>query len=114
MMPVQSTRPPFIIPHFTRSIVARSLAAWAFMRALATIAMSAAWAALGLRLDNPLRLNPVAALLVIALVAGLGWVSTRRRNEDTFLLCLGYSRSRQMAMFVGPAVVAELVITIVL
>jgi hypothetical protein len=110
--PIRSFRPPFIIPHFTRSLLARSLAAWAFVRMAATAAVGAASAALGVEPANPLRLNPFAAVLVIALVAGLGWVSTRRRNEDTFLLCLGFSRAMQMSLFVAPAVALELVIAV--
>lgn len=108
----QPRRPPLILPHFTRSILTRSLAAWAFTRVAATAATAAVSGMLQTAPAHPLRLNPVAALLVIAVVAGAGWVSMRKRNEDTFLLCLGYGRPRQMAMFAGPAAALELLLAI--
>lgn len=107
-------RPPLVLPHFTRSILARSLAAWGLTRVAATAATAAAAGMLQTAAAHPLRLNPVAALLVIAVVLGVGWVSMRRRNEDTFLLCLGYGRARQMAMFAGPAAAIELLLAVAL
>ena len=97
-----------ILPHFTRSIVTRSLLTWAFVRVAVSVGKRAAEAAIGLPPDNPLRLTPVAALLVVAVVGVVGWVSARRRNEDTFLLCLGYGRARQLAAIVAPAALLEM------
>lgn len=101
-----------ILPHFTRSTVTRSLLTWAFVRVAVTAGMGAAEAAVGLPPGNPLRLTPVAALLVVAVVGVVGWVSARRRNEDTFLLCLGYSRARQLATIAAPAALLELLIAV--
>ena len=101
-----------ILPHFTRSIVTRSLLTWAFVRVAVTAGMRAAEASIGLPPDNPLRLTPVAALLVIAVVGVVGWVSARRRNQDTFLLCLGYGRARQLATIMAPAALLELLIAV--
>jgi hypothetical protein len=103
---------PLILPHFTWSTVVVSLVTWAFVRVAATAAMAHAAASIGLPLGNPLRLNPVAVLLVIAVVGVVGWVSARRRNEDLFLLCLGYGRGRQLATIVAPAVLLEVAIAI--
>ena len=77
----------FILPHFTWSTVVGSLVTWMFVRVAATAGMASVAASVGLPPGNPLRLNPVAALLVIGVVAVVGWVSARRRNEDIFLLC---------------------------
>lgn len=103
-----SPRLPLVVPHVTRSTVVRSLLTWAFVRAAAGAGMGAAEAAVGLAPGNPLRLNPAAALFVLAIVAVAGAVSARKRNEDTFLLCLGYGPARQLATIVAPAAVAEL------
>jgi hypothetical protein len=95
-------------------MIVRSLLTWAFVRIAASAGMGAAEAAVGLPPANPLRLNPVAAACVVAIVAAAGWVSARRRNEDTFLLCLGYSRARQLATVIVPIAVAEVVMAVVL
>lgn len=97
-----------IIPHFTRSILLRSLLTWAFVRAAATFATAAAEGALRVEDANPLAISPFAALLVVAIVGAVGWLSARRRNEDAFLLCLGIGRARQLATMVAPAALLEL------
>jgi len=102
----------FILPHFTGSTVVGSLVTWMFVRVAATAGMASVAASVGLRPGNPLRLDPVAALLVIGVVAVVGWVSARRRNEDLFLLCLGYGRARQLATIVAPAVLLEVAIAL--
>ena len=113
-MTTPRSAPLLIIPHFTRSMTVRSLLTWAFVRVTAGVGMGAAEAAVGLPPGNPLRLHPVAALAVIAIVGAAGWVSARKRNENTFLLCLGYGRARQMATILVPGAVAELVMVLVL
>lgn len=110
MTPARPTRPPLILPHFTRSILGRSLSVWAAMRAVMTATLSAAAPVRATEPANPLRIPLVAVLLVLGVVCVVGWVSSRRRNEDTFLLCLGYGRARQMALIVVPAAVLELVL----
>jgi len=102
-------RLPFIIPHFTRSIVTRSLVAWLFVRAAATVAAGGLPDAAGAA-ASPLRISPSAALYVVGIVAAVGWVGARMANEDTFLLCLGYGRGRQIAMHAAPALLVELAI----
>ena len=112
MTPTSAESSVLLVPHFTRSILVRSLVTWAFVRVAASAAMRGAEAAVGLPPGNPLRLDPVAALLVIAIVGVVGWVSARRRNEDLFLLCLGCGRARQMAMTVAPAALLEAMIAL--
>ncbi|HET7461102.1 MAG TPA: hypothetical protein VFJ82_07630 [Longimicrobium sp.] len=111
---LRSIRLPLVVPHFTRWMVLRSLLTWLFVRGAATAGIGAAAAAVGLPPANPLRLNPVAALVVIAIVAVAGTVWARKRNEDTFLLCLGHSRARQLATLLAPVAAAELVMAVVL
>jgi hypothetical protein len=101
---------PLIIPHFTRSILTRSLFTWAFVRAAAIFATAAAEGALRMEDANPLAISPFAALLVVAIVGAVGWVSARRRNEDAFLLCLGIGRARQLGTMIAPAALLELAI----
>jgi len=112
--PPRSGAPPLVLPHFTRSILARSLLVWAFVRAAAVAGTAAAEAALRLPPSNPLALSPYAALLVVAVVCAAGWVFARRRNEDLFLLTLGYGRARQMGMIAAPALVVEAAIALAL
>ncbi|HEX8243905.1 MAG TPA: hypothetical protein VF541_10425 [Longimicrobium sp.] len=97
-----------LVPHFTRSLLLRSLLLWAFLRVLTT-AVGAALAPPG---ANPLRQGPLAVLLTFAVVGVAGWVSARRRNEDLFLVSLGYGRARLLATFVLPAALAELAVQV--
>ena len=97
-----------LLPRFTRSLLARSLLAWAFVRVLATAAGSAGVAPP----PNPLQLVPWAAVLVVATVGVAGWVSARRRNEELFLLSLGYGRVRLLATIVALPALLELVIAV--
>lgn len=104
--------PLVALPHFTRSMVTRAVLVWAFVRVAATAAMGGTEAALHLPPSNPLRLNPAAALFVVAMVGAAGWVSARRRNEDAFLLALGYGPARRCATFAAPAALLELAMAI--
>lgn len=97
-----SRGPRLILPHFTRSIVTRSLVAWLFVRTAASAARGIAGAG-----QNPLHISPAAALFVVGVVAAVGWVGARRANEDAFLLCLGYGPHRQLAMHAAPALLLE-------
>ena len=101
-----------LLPHFTRSILVRSLLAWVFFRGLAAAGSAALSAALGMPPPDPLRLDPRAALLVLAVAGVLGWVSARRTNLDLFLLALGYGRARLLATIVLPPALAELAIQV--
>ena len=103
-----SDGPVVILPHFTRSIVTRAVLAWAFVRIAATAATGAAEASLHLPPTNPLHLAPGATLFVIAIVGAAGWVSARQRNEDAFLLALGYGPARRWATFLAPPALLEL------
>lgn len=104
--------PVVILPHFTRSMVTRAVLAWAFVRVAATGAMGAAEKAVQLAPSNPLRLNPGAALFVVAMVGAAGWISARRRNEDAFLLALGYGPARRWATYLAPPALLELAMAI--
>lgn len=107
-----SDGPVVILPHFTRSMVTRAVLAWVFVRVAATATMGAAEQTLHLPPSNPLRLNPAAALFVVAVVGAAGWVSARRRNEDAFLLALGYGPGRRWATFLAPPALLELAMAI--
>jgi hypothetical protein len=97
-----------ILPHFTRSTVTRSLVVWLLVRVAATIASVLPDAAGAV--PSPLRISPIASLYVVGIVTAVGWLGARISNEDTFLLCLGHGRRRQMAMHAAPALLAELAI----
>jgi hypothetical protein len=114
VIPPRSDGPPLVLPHFTRSILLRSLLTWAFVRAAASAGTAAVEAALRLPPGNPLAISPFAALFVVAVVSAAGWVFARRRNEDLFLLTRGYGRVRQMATIAAPAVVLEAAIALLL
>lgn len=88
----------FLVPHFTRSLLVRSLVTWLFVRG----AVTAGSAALGVPSSSPLVISPLAALATVGAVAGVGWVYARRRNEDLFLLCLGYGPARLIGVMVVP------------
>lgn len=103
-----------LLPHFTRSLVARSLLTWLFLRVCAGAAsMFVAGELGGSAPGHPLLLSPRAALLLIAAVVVVGLVSVRRRNEDAFLLCLGYGRSRVIGTIALPVALVEVVLGIV-
>jgi hypothetical protein len=106
-----SRGPKLFLPHFTRSIVTRSVVAWLFVRAGATVATGLPEAAGPT--TNPLQISPVAALYVVGIVAAVGWIGARLVNEDTFLLCLGYGPRRQLAMHAAPALLLETAIWLV-
>jgi hypothetical protein len=98
------------LPHFTRSLLARSLVVWVFVRLAVAAGKPEAEATAGLTPSHPLELTPPAALLVIGLVATAGLAYARRRNEDLFLLCLGYDRYRLAGMLVLPVLLLELAV----
>jgi hypothetical protein len=110
--PRRADAPIPILPHFTRSILVRSLVTWGFVRAAAVVATSSVERTMHMAPSNPLHLTPLAALFVVAVVGAAGWVSARRRNEDTFLLCLGYGRARQLGTIVAPAALLEAAIAV--
>jgi hypothetical protein len=56
---------------------------------------------------HPFLLSPRAVLLLVAVVIGVGLVFARQRNEDLFLLCLGYSRTRLIGTMALPVVLIE-------
>ncbi|MBV9774036.1 MAG: hypothetical protein JO040_08810 [Gemmatimonadetes bacterium] len=93
-----------LLPHFTRSLLTRSLVTWLFVRAVVTVGS----AALGVPPDPPFSIPPLAVVLVVGIVAVVGWVYARRRNEDQFLLCLGYGPVRLLGMLALPALLLEL------
>jgi hypothetical protein len=97
-----------ILPHFTPPIIVRSLVSWAFVRFLAGMAGSV----LAPPGANPFQLVPWAAAVVVAAAGAMGWVSARRRNEDIFLLSLGYGRARMLAMMMAPAALAEVALSL--
>jgi hypothetical protein len=110
--PPRAHAPVPILPHFTASILVRSLVMWGFVRAVAVAATASVERTMHVAPSNPLHLTPLAALFVVAVVGAAGWIAARRRNEDTFLLCLGYGRARQMGMIVAPAALLEAAIAV--
>ena len=101
-----------LLPHFTRSIVVRSLLAWGFVRLVVAFGKAAAEQAAELPPTHPLELVPFAALLVVVMISATGWVYLRRRNEDLYLQCLGYDRAGVLALLALPVLVLELVVGI--
>jgi hypothetical protein len=101
-----------ILPWFTRSIVVRSLLAWGFVRLIVALGKAAVEKQLELAPTHPLELVPVAALLVTVMVSAAGWVYLRRRNEDLYLMCLGYDRAAVLALLALPVLALELVVGI--
>ncbi len=99
-----------LLPHFTRSLLVRSALAWLFLRALVTAGSLAVEGAIGLAPGPLLRISPRAAILVVGIVAAVGWVYARRRNEDVFLRSLGYGPARLLGTVALPAALAELAI----
>ncbi|HEX6748862.1 MAG TPA: hypothetical protein VF092_16305 [Longimicrobium sp.] len=98
-----------LLPHFTRSLLLRSLLAWAFMRVLA---MFVAAALPGAADANPLRLVPWAMLAVVATTGCVVRLSARQRNEERFLLSLGYGRARLIATAVFLPLLVEMAIAV--
>ena len=101
-----------VLPHFTRAIVLRALMAWGFVRLVAALGKAAVEQALELPPTHPLELVPAAALLVIVMISATGWVYVRRRNEDLYLMCLGYDRAAVLALLVLPALALEVAVGI--
>ena len=101
-----------ILPWFTRSIVVRSLLAWGFVRLIVALGKAAAEQAAELPHTHPLELVPAAALLVIVMISATGWVYLRRRNEDLWLMCLGYDRAGVLALLVLPVLALEVAVGI--
>lgn len=103
-----------VLPHFTRSLVARSLVIWVFVRISERVARAYMEEKLGGSAPGHLLLiSPRGALLLVATVVMVGMVSVRRRNEDVFLLCLGYGRGRVIATLALPATLMETVLGII-
>ena len=101
-----------LLPHFTRSVLTRTLLSWAFVRLIVAFGKAVAEPAAELPPTHPLELVPAAALLVVVMVSATGWVYLRRHNEDLFLLCLGYDRRAILALLVLPLLALELVVGI--
>ena len=99
-----------LLPHFTRSLLLRSLPAWAFVRVLVMFVAAALPGADAS--ENPLRLVPWAILAVVATTGCVGWLSARQRNEERFLLSLGYGRARLIATGALPALLVELAVAV--
>ena len=89
------------LPHFTRSILLRSLAAWGFVR-VAAAGQSVLAAALAGRSPppDPFAVTVPAAVLVVALAGAATMLAARLRNEDLFLATLGYGRTRTIGVAV--------------
>ena len=84
-----------LLPHFTRAHLLRAVALWVAVRlCVAAISMVAAGLAERPPPPHPFAVTHAAAVLVIAIVAAAGWVFAHLRNEDLFLMSLGYGRLR--------------------
>ena len=98
-----------VLPHFTRSLLARAVLAWLFVRVAVSAGKAAAEAMLELPPSHPLELTLPAAQLVVGIVVLAVSVDVRRRNEDLFLLCLGYDRARLAGTLLLPALALEVI-----
>ena len=108
-------RPKLPAPFFVRAILGRAFAFWAFVRLIVT-AGSLAMQEPGLEdpLREAFRLTPPALLAVVALVYGLVLLDARRRNNLVFLANMGVGRVAIGGLVVGPVVLAELIVGMVL
>jgi hypothetical protein len=81
----------FLLPHFTRAFVVRSVAAWGFVRiCLAGSSMIAAGLARRPPPPDPFSVTPGVAVLVVLTAAAVSLLFARLRNEDLLLATLGY------------------------
>jgi hypothetical protein len=100
-----------LLPHFTASLLLRTLLIWGALRVAVMIGSSAVLGGLALPAPaDPWLLTPRAAGVVVGVVVAAGAVSLRRRNEDLFLLTLGYGRARQLTTIGLPVLVTEIAI----
>jgi hypothetical protein len=99
----------FVLPHFTRAFLIRSVAAWVSLRiSVAGISMLAAASAKRPPPEHPFVVTPETAVLVIAIVAVTGMVFSRLRNEDLFLSNLGYGPARMACLAALPPALLEI------
>lgn len=59
------------------------------------------------------RLSPAAVIMLLMVVAGIGWVYMRRRGEDRFLLSLGFGRINSITTLLAAPIAGELCILLV-
>ncbi len=100
---------------FVRGLLVRGVAFWVFVRLVV--------AAGSLAMQDPLiadpvreafRLTPPALLAVVMLVYGLVLIDARRRNNLVFLANMGVGRIVIGVLVVGPVLLAELIVGVVL
>ena len=102
-----------LLPHFTRAVVFRAVAAWGFLRlCMAGISIFAAALARRPPPEEPFLVTPGTAILVVGAVAATGALFARVRNEDLFLVSLGYGRLRTVALSAAVTVLLELAATL--
>lgn len=92
-------------PLLTRTLLLRAATTWMLARLFASVALSLA------RID-PLRLEPAQIALMIAASLALGLVDVRRRHERALLENLAVTRTILVLLFVGPALIGELAIVL--
>ena len=102
-----------LLPHFTRALLFRSVAAWLLVR-LCVAGISVVAAALARRPppEDPFLRTPRTALLGLAAGVAAGLVFARSRNEDLFLASLGYGRARLVALLAAPPLLLEVAMRI--
>lgn len=93
-------------PLLTRTLLLRAATTWTLARLFAS-------AALLLASINPLRLEPAQVAVMIGASLALGLVDVRRRHERALLENLAVTRTMLVLLFVGPALIGELAIILV-
>jgi hypothetical protein len=102
-------------PFFVRGFLVRGVAFWVFVRLVVT-AGSMMMQDPGLEdpVREAFRLAPPALLAVVTLVYGLVFIDARRRNNLVFLANMGVGRIVIGVLVVGPVLLAELIVGVVL
>jgi hypothetical protein len=104
-------------PFFVRGFVVRAVAFWAFVR-LVVYAVTLGVVSQDPGIVDPVReamqLTPQGLLAVVALVYGLVLIDARRRNLPVFLANMGVGRVAVGALVLGPVLVAEIIVSMVL
>lgn len=104
-----------LLPHFTRALVIRSFFTWLVLRMIAVAGTIMVTESLsGGRVSAPILLSPSAILILILSVTASGWIYMRLRNEDRFLLSLGFGPIRQITTLLIVPILAEISILLVL
>jgi len=87
-------------------LVRRGITLWALTRAMLL--------AVGLSIGAPSHMSPLAAVLLVFAVGGLGVLESRRLNEHRFFANLGVSPTTAALFILLPALIGEVAVGVAL